>query len=78
MVKGVETELDVAGRGLLGHLAGHVAKPDVLEIRDRGIPPNELALSASVNAMLKPYRVSRYSLASRSPLNEYIFSRHDM
>jgi hypothetical protein len=44
MVEGVEAELDVVRRGLLGHLVGHVAKPNVLEIRDRGIPPNELAL----------------------------------
>jgi hypothetical protein len=44
MVEGVEAELDPAGRGLLGHLVGDVAKPDILEIRDRGIPPNELTL----------------------------------
>jgi hypothetical protein len=44
MVEGVEAELDVARRGLLGHLVGHVAKSDPLEIRDGGIPPNELAL----------------------------------
>jgi selenophosphate synthase len=44
IVEGVETELDVAGCGLFGHLVGHVAKLDVLEIRDRGIPPHELAL----------------------------------